>query len=167
MRNDTQSLWWPRLAALGLSALAAGSVVFWVLKWPASLPATNLQAATQAISQGADRDVLARALGANAAAPGKPMASAAPTVINATSRMALVGVVANAKNGGSALISIDGKPARPVRVGTAVDADWLLQSVTPRQAVLASRPNATGSAGATGASSSANNVTLELPLLKK
>ncbi len=167
MRNDTQSLWWPRLAAFGLSALAAGSAVFWVLKWPASQPATSLQSAASPISQGADRDVIARALGANAATPGassSSVARAAPAVVDASSRMALVGVVANAKNGGSALISIDGKPARPFRVGAAVDGDWLLQSVAPRRAVLSSLGNGANSSGAAGAN---NSVTLELPTLKK
>ena len=95
---------------------------------------------------------LARVLGGgNATANAAP----APAVISAVSRMALVGVVANGKNGGSALISVDGKPARPYRVGSAVEEGLVLQSVGPRRALLA--PNLQGPA----------SLTLELPGLKK
>ena len=169
MRNDTPSLWWPRLAAFGLSALAAGSAVFWILKWPASQPATSLQSATNTISPSADRNLIARALGVQAAAPIATAVRPTPAVIDATSRMALVGVVANGKNGGSALIAIDGKPARPVRVGAAVDGDWLLQSVAARRAVLVRRADpASGTASGTGQpNSDSKSVMLELPPLKK
>ena len=38
--------------------------------------------------------------------------------------------------GGAALISLDGKPARPFRVGAQVDSGLVLQSLGPRQASL-------------------------------
>ena len=69
--------------------------------------------------------------------------------------MTLVGIVANAKNSGAALISLDGKPARPYRVGAKVDDGLVLKSVAPRRAMLASGPDAPES------------VTLELPALKR
>ena len=145
--------WPPRLAAFVLAALAASSLVYWALKWPASQPATTLQSATGPRSSGADPAQLARALGGNAA----PVAAAARpqvAVASVANRMSLVGVVANTRQGGTALISIDGKPARPFRVGSNIEGEWLLQSVAPRRAVLSS-----GVAGEA-------DVTLELPAPK-
>jgi general secretion pathway protein C len=43
-------------------------------------------------------------------------------------------------NHGAALIAVDGKPPKPVRVGAALDGvegGWKLQSLAPRAAVLA------------------------------
>ncbi len=145
--------WWPRLAAFVLAALVAGSLVYWALKWPASEPVRALQPATGPRNSGADPTQLARALGGNAA----PVAVAARPVVAAVSlasRMSLVGVVANSRQGGTALISVDGKPARPFRVGSKIEGEWLLQSVAPRRAVVSS-----GVAGEA-------DVTLELPTLK-
>ena len=151
MYSSKHSIWWPRVAAFGLAALAAGSAVYWGLKWPTS---TTSPMATVAMNEAPQVDplTLARVLGGgNTTANAAP----APAVISAVSRMALVGVVANGKNGGSALISVDGKPARPYRVGSAVEEGLVLQSVGPRRALLA--PNLQGPA----------SLTLELPGLKK
>ncbi|MEY4749313.1 MAG: ral secretion pathway protein [Pseudomonadota bacterium] len=66
------------------------------------------------------------------------------------SRFKLVGVVApvtasagimpvslrGPATAGVALLSVDGKPARAVRVGAALDANWVLQAVGPRSAEL-------------------------------
>ena len=153
MNSVSHSIWWPRLGAFVLSALAAASLVYWGLKWSstgappvaASLPPVDMA--------GTDPQALARALGG-----GKAMATpTAPNAlaIDASSRMALVGVVANRRNGGTALISVDGKPARPYPVGARVDENLVLQSVAPRRAVLAAQLD--------GAAS----VTLELPASKK
>ncbi|TWO64440.1 general secretion pathway protein C, partial [Caenimonas sedimenti] len=73
-----------------------------------------------------------------------------------SSRFVLVGVVdAVRSREGAAVIAVDGKPARPFRVGAAVDDTLVVQSVEGRKAVLA--PAAGG----------APAVTLELPPLKK
>jgi general secretion pathway protein C len=50
---------------------------------------------------------------------------------------------------------VDGKPAKPFRVGTIVDGRLLLQSVNGRRAVLAAGMNAPA------------EVALELPVLGK
>ena len=136
-----------------LWALAAGSATYWVLKWPAAgqgignapLP---LQDVTPPTVQ-----AVAKALGGQAAltAPGGPVAAVA---VNASSRMALVGVVATRDNQGTALIAIDGRPAKPFRVGAKVDGDWVLQSVAAKQARLGD---------GTGGN---NTVLLELPVRK-
>jgi general secretion pathway protein C len=67
------------------------------------------------------------------------------------SRFALVGVVASRGDNATALIAVDGKPAKPIRVGGTVDEGLVLQSVEARRAILAA--SAGSSAG----------VTLELP----
>jgi general secretion pathway protein C len=56
------------------------------------------------------------------------------------SRLVLIGVVAGA-SGGTALIAVDGKPAKPFRVGRQVEEGLMLQSVAKRQAVLAASVN--------------------------
>ena len=67
---------------------------------------------------------------ANAVAARAPVASLA-------SRFALIGVLAGrSSGGGAALIAVDGQPAKPFRVGAAVDEGLLLQSLDPRQARL-------------------------------
>ncbi len=65
--------------------------------------------------------------------------------------MRLLGVVADRKFGGVALISIDGQTARPYRVGSQVDASYQLTKVEKRSAIL-SPVQSTGAA-----------ITLDLP----
>ena len=66
----------------------------------------------------------------------------APTAVNAiaptSTRYTLVGIIANRYGGGAALISVDGKAAKPVRVGAFIDDRLMLQSVEGRRALLAS-----------------------------
>ncbi|MDB5858882.1 MAG: hypothetical protein JWQ76_2571, partial [Ramlibacter sp.] len=79
-----------------------------------------------------------RLLGGGVAAPGLA-AAPLPTL---ASRFILVGVAAHASSGGgAAVISVDGKPARPFRVGSFLDQGILLQSVQGRRAVLAALPD--------------------------
>ncbi len=154
MQMAGNQVWWPRLAAFVLAALAAGSAVYWALKWPASRPATALHLPPAQRYAAADPALLARALGASPASAAPALAQPAMAAVAASSRLTLVGVVANARNGGTALISVDGKPARPFRVGAQIDGEWTLQSVAQRRAVLSGREG--GDAA----------VTLELPVLK-
>ena len=156
---------WAAVAAFVLAALAAGSVVYWALKWPASRPATASQALAPSAA-GADPTHLARALG-DTGAPliGSPSLPVVP-VASISSRLNLVGVVANARQGGTALISIDGKPARPFRVGAKVEGEWSLQSVAQRRAVLSSGAASGANAPKTGDAANAEQVTLDLPMLK-
>ena len=128
----------PRLVAglltLALWALVAGSALFWWLR--AGQLAAPLQAPLAGgptVAATVDSTQVARALGATPAA--QAVASAAPDVAG---RLALRGVVTHGGRG-AALISVDGKLARPVRVGAPVDGlegDWRLRSVAPRAVVL-------------------------------
>jgi len=65
-----------------------------------------------------------------------PSTSTAPVAPEAASRFALSGVVADPSKQGAALISIDGKPPRPFRVGSKVGDNYVLQSVGVRAATL-------------------------------
>jgi general secretion pathway protein C len=152
MQSNSQSIWWPRLAAFVLAGLAAASAVYWGLKWPGPSANSIASSVTAAASQTSDPQALARALGGGIGA-GAPVVDLAMPGVG--SRLALVGVVANGKNGGAALISVDGKPARPYRVGARVEDNLVLQSVGLRSASLAQSAN------------SPANVTLEMPPLKK
>jgi general secretion pathway protein C len=149
MQRNTNSLWWPRAVTFFLAALAALSATFWVMKAlgpsapPAAAPAMALNT-TFTI----DPQIVALALGGGKQA----LASEAVPLV---SRYVLVGVVADQDRSGAALIAVDGKPAKAVRVGAAVDDTLVLQSVVGRRAVLAANAKAPAA------------VTLELPPLVK
>ena len=66
-----------------------------------------------------------------------------------------MGVVARRSRGGAALISVDGKPARPYRVGTAIDEGVWLSAVEGRRAVIS------------GSARGPAILTLELPVLSR
>ena len=53
-----------------------------------------------------------------------------------SSRFELLGVVASASGQGSALIAVDGQPARAFKVGQTVADGVVLQSLGPKQAQL-------------------------------
>ncbi len=135
MQTNPQSLWWPRIAAFVLAALAGASAVYWGLKWPGAGAPSAASSLLVADAAPTNPQALARALGGgNAVAAPQAAVVAAARVAG---RLSLVGVVANRSRGGAALISIDGKPARPYRVGARVEDGLVLQSVAARRAVLA------------------------------
>lgn len=74
--------------------------------------------------------------------PVAPLAEA--PVVAAASRFQLVGVVAGRQAGGKglALIAVDGKPAKPVRVGREVEPGLRLLTVAHRQVELGAGPGA-------------------------
>ena len=155
MRTNPQSLWWPRIAAFLLAGLAAASAVYWALKWPGAGASTNAASVLVADAAPANPQALARALGGGNVVAEVEQQPAALAVASLAGRLALVGVVAYRNKGGAALISIDGKPARPYRVGARVDDALVLQSVAARRAVLAEKLQGPAS------------ITLELPALAK
>ena len=127
MVTNTYGRWAPRLATLLLWALAGATAVYWGLKLSAS-PGGTAPAAAAPEPVVTDTQALARLLGAS------PVLAAAEAAPSAASRFVLMGVLAGtASGGGAALIAVDGKPAKPVRVG-APDYDGPLADVvrTPR-----------------------------------
>jgi general secretion pathway protein C len=150
MVSDRAGNWTVRSVTLLVWAVAAASAVYWGMKIAGSDPSVPRVAAASRQPPPADPVLVARLLG-HTAGPGAPAATAAPAV----SRFQLVGVVANRSQMGAALIAVDGKPAKPYRVGSQIDEGLVLQSVQPRRAEL-------------GASMDAPpTVTLELPPLPR
>ncbi len=148
MKTQSLRLWWLRIATFLLAALAAASAAYWVLKWSSPAPANRAPAAVRTFSRTTQTDpqVVARLLGGGQKA-------VAGLVESASSRFKLIGVIANRTHGGYALISVDGKPARPYEVGAALNESLVLKSVAARSAALAA--NADGPV----------SLTLELPVL--
>ncbi|WP_418119288.1 hypothetical protein [Variovorax sp. 350MFTsu5.1] len=125
--------WHAPLATTGLWALAAGAAVFWALRLASPTDAVAAAATMPRPSVAADSDSVARLLGV------LPESRTAPVAPEAASRFALSGVVADPSRQGAALISIDGKPPRPFRVGSTVGESYVLQSVGLRSATIGLR----------------------------
>ena len=143
----SQSKWTLRGLTLVVWALATASVAYWGLRLLARPGALAPASLVVSVPFAPDPAVVARLLGATPA-QAVPQASLA-------SRFALSGVVAGAPGGGAALIAVDGKPARPFRVGSVVEEGLVLQSAAARQATLGETRN------------SPALVTLDMPLLSK
>jgi general secretion pathway protein C len=149
MVSNSQNRWTVAGATFAVWALVAASAVYWGLKLtarPAGPPAAPLAVRTPAPANPA---AVARLLGAS------PVAAAATPSPSLASRFALVGVVASRSHKGAALIAVDGKPAKPFRVGAAVNEGLVLQSVDSRRAVLAASVDGPPV------------LTLDLPLIRK
>ena len=124
----------------------AFSAVTWGLRWSATgTSPSNATAAAQALPE-VDVSAAARSLGA---AP--VQAAAAPTL---ASRFQLQGVMAGGPDAGAALIAVDGKPAKPYRVGAVVADGLVLQSAQGRRVTLGA------------AMDGAQSLVLELPAKK-
>lgn len=146
MLTPTYAPWTVRGATFALWALAAGSAVFWALKLAGGGRAIEVPVPPARPIAPVDPAAIARLLGSSPLAAAAAMPAPA---VSLASRFQLVGVAAGVRSGaGAAVISVDGKPARPFRVGATIEEGVVLQSVRGRQAVLAS--------GGT-------QVTLELP----
>jgi general secretion pathway protein C len=140
-----QRTFWIRFATFVLWLFAAASAVYWGLKFvqgPAAPPS-----ASAAVSSGAaaavDSQAVAKGLGGgrvNAANSGANNPVAVPASSIVSSRFVLTGVVvdrAGASRSSVALIGVDGKPARPYRVGTSLVDGVVLHSVAAGKAMLA------------------------------
>ena len=115
-------------ASLLVWGAVAFSAVTWGLRWSATgeVPSTATSAA-QALPE-LDVAAAARSLGA---AP--VQVAAAPSL---ASRFQLQGVMAGGPDAGAALIAVDGKPAKPYRVGELVVDGLVLQSAQGRRISL-------------------------------
>ena len=132
MQVTTLNPWPPRLATFTVALLLAGSVVFWLLRWPARDAGPDLPVAvTTRALEPANPQAVARLLGAEA------VASATPVMVDAASRFRLTGIIASGSGHGVALLSIDGKPPKPYRVGSVLEDGLMLQSVEQRSVALA------------------------------
>ena len=142
-----------RLFSFVAWALVAAAVVFWGLRLFTRAPVAppNAVVASETATAGGD---LTRLLGA----PTSPAAAAQVAAPEASARFRLLGIMAprggapSATGHGVALIAVDGKLPRAYTVGSRLDGDWVLQSVSLRTADI-------------GPSAAAAAVRLELPVL--
>lgn len=148
--------------AFALWLLAAGSAVFWALKFAPQLPSPGVLTQTPSGAQAGpgaapgpvqpSLTMLAKALGAELAPPVDTVAVKPASVL--AGRFALAGVVlAQPAGKGTALamISRDGKPARLYRVGALIEEGVSLLSVQASGALIGP------------AKDSPNTLALELP----
>jgi len=125
--------WVVPAATLVLWLLAALSAGWWGLKMmsaSASMPLDVPVAATRQLGP-VDPVAVGRLLGSEPTA-----AAGAPPAPTLASRFVLMGVVAGMAGGGTVLLSVDGQPPKPYRVGSPVAEGLVLQSVQGRQASI-------------------------------
>ena len=103
-------------------ALAAASIVYWGLRLADGGGPSVATPAAAAPPPVVDTQVVARLLGA--------VDAAAPQQASMASRFQLQGVLAGTSGGGAALIVVDGKPAQPFRVGSAIE-EGLVEMLEP------------------------------------
>jgi general secretion pathway protein C len=137
---------WMKLLTWAVWACVAFSAVTWALRWTAAHDVSSVTTAEPQPMQQVDETALARSLGA---AP--VQAAAAPSL---ASRFQLLGVLAGGPNAGAALMAVDGKPAKPYRVGAVVVDGLVLQSAQGRRVSLGA------------AAEGPPTLTLDLPLKK-
>ncbi len=123
------------MLTVAIWALAAWSATFWALRFAGAAPSPKPPITVSTPSPASEPAHVARAFGP--AIEKRSELAAAPLAIDPSTRFALVGVVADHASTGVALLSVEGKPARPYRVGSTVDDGYTLKSVSVRSATLA------------------------------
>ena len=116
------------LASLLVWAAVAFSAVTWGLRWSASGASTGQNATSAGTLPSLDSTAAARTLGA--------VPAQAPAVPTLASRFQLQGVMAGDASQGAALLAVDGKAAKPFRVGAVVADGLVLQSAQGRRVSL-------------------------------
>lgn len=139
--------WLLRLLTFLLAAFTAASVGYWALKWPVPTPAPVI-AVPAPETPPVDTAKVAQLLGA---AADSGLAAGPTAAVSAASRFKLVGVIALGAHNGSALIAVDGQPAKPFRVGEPLADEMRLQAVNKRSVTVATDRN------------HKDGITLELP----
>ena len=136
-----------RLTSLLVWAVVAYSAVVFALQWGGGVPVDYVVAGSEQKQVLPDVDALAvsKALGA------APVQSASASL---ASRFLLLGVMDGGPSQGVALISVDGKPAKPYRVGQTVSEGFVIVGTGPKKAELGPQLGA------------AATLLLELPLKK-
>lgn len=126
-----------RLFALLVWAAVAASLAFWGLRWIARPAGVPYNASSVTLDGGAHGDSRRLLTGPAATTPGTAVVDmgAAATL---SARLKLLGVIAprSGTDQGVALLSIDGKPARAVRVGGVIDGDMTLLAINQRGAQI-------------------------------
>ena len=136
-----------RLTSLLVWAVVAYSAVVFALQWGGGVPVDAVVAGSEQKQVLPEVDALAvsKALGA------APVQSASASL---ESRFVLVGVMDGGPTQGVALISVDGKPAKPYRLGQTVSDGFVVLATGPKKAELGPQLGA------------ASSLVLELPMKK-
>ena len=136
-----------RLSSLLVWAVVAYSAVVFALQWGGGVPVDAVVAGSEQKQVLPEVDALAvsKALGA------APVQSASGSL---ASRFVLVGVMDGGPTQGVALISVDGKPAKPYRLGQAVSEGFVVVGTGPKKAELGPQLGV------------ASSLVLELPVKK-
>ena len=136
-----------RLTSLLVWAVVAYSAVVFALQWGGGVPVDAVVAGSEQKQVLPEVDALAvsKALGA---APVQPASA------SLASRFVLVGVMDGGPTQGVALISVDGKPAKPYRLGQTVSDGFVVLATGPKKAELGPQLGA------------ASSLVLELPMKK-
>jgi general secretion pathway protein C len=125
-----------RIFALIIWAAVAASLAYWGLRWLARPAGVPPNATSVSLNDGTQGD-LRRLLSGPAKAGGQVVDQSAASAL--ASRLKLLGVVASRHEGdgtGVALLSIDDKPPRAVKVGGVVEGDMVIQSLTQHGASI-------------------------------
>jgi general secretion pathway protein C len=145
--------WTTRIITFLLWALTAASAAFWVLQGASAKVSSSGQALGAVAPNSASNSAaslstatspqltaqVAMALGAkNAVTP-----TAASELSALQARFQLMGVLNAGGKRGVALIALDGKPAKPYRVGTSIEDDWQVLSVAARSVSIGRQGQAT------------------------
>lgn len=143
LKSDTNR-WTLRLFTLLVWLLVGLCAAYWAFKFVTTKP-VEATAALATPTVVVDSKAIAKLLGAT------DTVSKQPTNTAASTKFTLFGLAATAGGKGYALIALDGKPARPYRVGSLVADDLMLKSISKTGVVLAA------------SLTSPEGVTLELP----
>lgn len=122
-----------RIAALLIWAAVAASLAHWGLRWLAPPTGVPHNAASVTLETGVRGDIQRLLTGPVRTEGPQANPSAASAL---ASRIKVLGVMAPApgQSAGVALLSIDGKPPRAIRVGGVIDGDMVLQDLSQRSA---------------------------------
>ena len=145
MKTRSASIWSLRLITLAVWLLAVMCGVYWAMKFVTVKPVNAVFASTNPAVV-LDTKAIAKLLGA------PDIVATQAAITSASSNYALFGLAVTKVGTGVALISMDGKPAKPYRVGSKVADEWVLKSISRTYAILAT------------AMSAADGMKLELPV---
>ena len=135
----TRTRWFPlpspssflHIATLLVWAVVAYSAVVFVLRWDTEGPVANPPSRTGEGQSPGLQEV--DGLGVSKALGAAPVPTATASL---ASRFVLVGVMDGGPSQGVALISADGKPAKPYRVGQTVSEGFVVVATGPKKAEL-------------------------------
>lgn len=123
-----------RIAALLIWAAVAASLAYWGLRWLAPPVGVPHNAAPVTLETGVRGDIQRLLTGPIRTAEGPQANPSAASAL--ASRIKVLGVMAPTpgQSAGVALLAIDGKPPKAIRVGGLVDGEMVLQSLSQRTA---------------------------------